>query len=127
MDDTSLILGRLEGKVDSIQSTLSAIVQRQDAHDHRLNAVEGAVTSIKADRNAIMPTFRSLESDVGNLKSWRSTIEGQARGVGMAANIMKVGAGVLLTIATYFGWQIVVPAPAVQTTVQHYVAPFTSN
>ncbi|MGA1849232.1 hypothetical protein VH570_00130 [Sphingobium sp. HT1-2] len=106
MDDTSLILGRLEGKVDSIQATLSAIVQRQDAHESRLSSVEGAVRTIEADRAAMIPGYRIVEADLADLKTWRTTVEGKARGWIEAGSFVKIAVGIAIGIAGYFGFQI---------------------
>ena len=106
VDDTSLILGRLEGKVDSIQATLSAIVQRQDAHESRLSSLEGAVRTIEADRAAMIPGYRIVEADLADLKTWRTTIEGKARGWIEAGSFMKIAVGIAIGIAGYFGFQI---------------------
>ncbi|RSU77423.1 hypothetical protein BRX37_06080 [Sphingomonas sp. S-NIH.Pt3_0716] len=114
MDDTSLILGRLEGKVDSIQATLSAIVQRQDAHESRLSSLEGAVRTIEADRAAMIPGYRIVEADLADLKTWRTTVEGKARGWIEAGGFFKFAVGALVGILGYLGAQIVV-APAATT------------
>lgn len=106
VDDTSLILGRLEGKVDSIQATLSAIVQRQDAHESRLSSVEGAVRTIEADRAAMIPGYRIVEADLADLKTWRTGVEGKARGWIEAGSVVKIAIGAIIGVLGYFGFQV---------------------
>lgn len=66
--DLLMLLGKLDGKLDAVQTSLAAITAKIDAQDSRLTHVEAEIASIKADRSAIMPDWIAVKGEVAHLK-----------------------------------------------------------
>lgn len=92
----------LKNDIASLRADLSTV--RED-HEKRLNLLEQS----QGERRQQVKTFEKMGEDVEELKTWRSEVEGSAKGLGLGWKVLLAVGGLFGGAATVLGVQAVQP------------------
>jgi hypothetical protein len=98
-----MMLGRMDGKLDNVLQQLTALTNKTEDHEQRINTLEQS----QGERRQQVKIFERMILDVDDLKSWRSEFKGGAKGIGLGWKIGTALFGALAGIAGMLGIQSV--------------------
>lgn len=94
-----MMLGRMDGKLDSVLSQLATNIAKTNELDQRVGKLEGSM----AGREPLVEQHKNLIRKVEGLETWRSEIAGGTKGMSLAGNIGKVLIGAAIPVLGYLG------------------------
>lgn len=100
------VLGEMAATVRSIDKNVTAIRSEIGDIIRRLGVLENDVTTLQAERGALLPQYHAHVQKVDELVTWRSQIDGGANVAKGGANIFKSILGVILAVGLFIAGQI---------------------